>query len=101
MKPSTATDGGEVVGSAMSRLAATIRHKLSTGALPARNPVQVRLGYGRGQPCTACEHPIPPSEPEYEFDAGKAPPVRFHLECYGLWDAERRRRGSRPRTASE
>jgi hypothetical protein len=79
----------------MSKLAETIRRKLGTGALPTRDPVQVRLGYGRGQPCSACEHPIPLSEPEYEFDAGKGRTVRLHLECYGLWEAERRRGGSR------
>jgi len=81
----------------MPRLAETIRHTLGTGALPARDPGQVRLGYGRGQLCSACGRSMPASEPEYEFEADDGGTVRFHLECYRLWEAESRRRGWRRR----
>jgi len=86
--------------SVVSRLADTIRHKLDTGALPTRDPVQVRLGYGRGETCSACGHPVPSSEPEYDFDASKGRTVRLHVECYRLWESERRRAGTRPRAES-
>ena len=84
----------------MSRLAETIRHKLATGVLPARGPVEVRLGHGQGKPCSACEGRILHSQPEYEVEDRTGFTVRFHLGCFGLWEAERGRRGLRPQAES-
>ena len=77
----------------MPRLAETIGQKLATGVLPARGPVEVRLGYGHGQPCSACEQRILHSQPEYEVADRTGFTVRFHLVCFGLWEAECQRRG--------
>jgi hypothetical protein len=75
------------------RLVEIIRDKLDAGLLPRRQTVKTWAGYGRSQPCSACDAPILPTQTEYEFDGGARPAYRFHVGCYGLWEAERRRRG--------
>ena len=84
----------------MFSLPEVIRHKLDTGVLPARGPVEVRLGYGHGKPCSACERRILHSQPEYEVEDRTGFTVRFHLGCFGLWEVERGRGRSRPRAES-
>ncbi|HEX9818504.1 MAG TPA: hypothetical protein VGD07_02700 [Methylomirabilota bacterium] len=76
----------------MPTLGQIIREKVADGRLPVREPVKTWAGYGRGQPCSACELPILAAQAEYEFEDGDAT-YRFHIGCYGLWEAERRRRG--------
>jgi hypothetical protein len=41
------------------------RDKLDVGMLPRDWPIKLWAGNGSGKPCTACEHPSPPSEPKY------------------------------------
>jgi len=69
--------------------------------LPCDRPVKLWAGPGSGKPCTVCERPILSAQAEYEptqaeyelqYDDGR-PVVRFHAECYGLWQAELRRCG--------
>lgn len=74
------------------RLVEIIRDKFDAGFLPQHEPTKTWSGNGRGQPCSACDAPILPSQTEYQFD-GAAPVYRFHVGCWGLWEAERRRRG--------
>ena len=70
-----------------------IREKLDAGTLPSQDPTKVWTGRGRGNLCAACDQVILP--PEVEFEAQyKRGAVRFHMGCSGLWEAERRRRGT-------
>jgi len=73
-------------------LARIIRSKLEDGTLPHEEPNRLRASIGSGELCTACERPIPPSQTEYEPQYHSRATIRLHLGCYGLWDAERRRR---------
>ena len=71
--------------------------KLLTGALPREEPVKVRVGYGRDEPCMACGAPILPSQTMYELQMPDETRVPMHLGCHGLWLAERIRYGWVPR----
>jgi len=77
-------------------LADLVRDKLDAGTLPHDSPVKLWAGHGRGQLCTVCEQPILTSQVEYEPQYDGHPPVRLHVGCHSLWEAERRRRGYLP-----
>ena len=74
------------------RMVEIIRDKFDAGLLPWRELAKTWAGPGRGQPCSAWNAPVLPTQTEYEFD-GAGPAYSFHVGCYGLWEAERRRRG--------
>jgi len=71
-----------------------IREKLDAGMLPLAINVLVFTGYGSGRCCDGCEEVISPGHVEHEYESADGQTARFHLECAGLWEAERRRRGS-------
>ena len=77
-------------------LAEIVRDKLDVSALPREEPVKLWAGNGRGEPCTVCEQPILRSQVEYEPQYAGRAPIRLHIGCHGLWQAERRRRGYLP-----
>jgi hypothetical protein len=83
----------------MLTLAEIIRQKIDDGRLPEHSSMKTWAGYGRGNPCSACEQPIAPAQTEYEVDAGDHT-YWLHIGCYGLWEAERRRRGLTKREES-
>lgn len=66
-----------------------IRDKLTEGVLPRTAPPNIYAGYGQGDLCAGCDHPIDHDEVEYEFGNGQR--VRMHLGCAALWQAELRR----------
>jgi len=74
------------------KLADLIRVKLDERRLPREDPDKVRSGYGSAVPCDACEARIRPAQVEYSFAINGAF-YRFHIGCFGLWEAERIRRG--------
>jgi hypothetical protein len=77
-------------------LAQRIAEKIDAGLLPTAKPQKVWAGYGRRAACSACEQPMLPAQTEYEFaDATGTFTYRFHIGCYGLWEAACRRRGFR------
>ena len=73
-----------------------VRDKIEAGTLPLDRPTKLWAGHGSGKPCASCEQPIPPSQVEYEPQYDESPPIRLHVGCHGLWEAERRRRGYPP-----
>ena len=81
-------------GSAVPKsLADLVRDKLDAGTLPHESPVKMWAGRGSSQPCTACEQPILKAQVEYEPQYDGRAPIRLHVDCHGLWQAERRLRG--------
>jgi hypothetical protein len=77
-------------------LADDIRAKLDRGELPGRRPRKVLAGFGFRETCAGCPDPIQPAQAHYEVDLEGAGAVSFHLGCFGLWDAELRRRAILP-----
>ena len=68
--------------------------KLGDGTLPLTRPEKLSAGAGSGAPCTGCGEPIYPMQIEYELDfEGRRQTLKLHLECAGLWEALRLRRG--------
>jgi hypothetical protein len=85
----------------MTNLADRIRDKLNVGLLPQVAGQRVSRGYGRGEPCSACGVAILPAQAQFELDAYVGSTTyRFHLGCYGLWQAECLRRGGRRKGAA-
>ncbi|PYO19610.1 MAG: hypothetical protein DMD85_18030 [Candidatus Rokuibacteriota bacterium] len=80
----------------LTSLAMMVSKKVEAGTLPTEAPVKLWAGNGRGEPCTACEQPILKSQAEYEPQYDGRAPIRLHVGCHGLWEAERRRRGYLP-----
>jgi hypothetical protein len=78
------------------RLGDKVRSKLLSGALPRGEPVKTWAGYGRGEPCMACDAPILPAQVAYEMDMADGSKVPMHMGCHGLWVAERTRHGWGP-----
>ena len=77
-----------------AELRALILRKLEDGTLPCDRPREIFARSGRGDRCDACGESIHPLQVEYEFDSpGHRHTVRLHLECAGLWEAFRLRRG--------
>jgi hypothetical protein len=76
-------------------LADKVRRKLEAGTLPLDTPKTLWKGIGSGKPCSVCEEVILPADVEFEpqYNDGRAV-VRFHVGCHGLWEVERRRRGT-------
>jgi hypothetical protein len=80
----------------MADLGDVIRDKLDAGLLPRQPAQTASRAYGDGQPCSACGVTILPVQAKYELDLHDGSTTyRFHLGCYGLWQAECRRRGWR------
>jgi len=74
-------------------LADLVRDKLDAGTLPHDSPVKLWASRGRNQLCAVGEQPILRAQVEYEPQYDGRAPIRLHLGCHGLWEAERRRRG--------
>lgn len=66
-----------------------IRRKVRAGTLPTTTPSQVWVGESRGEPCDACDRPIPRGEMEYEAHVIGQGVFRFHRKCFDLWHQER------------
>jgi len=73
-------------------LADLIRQKLDEHRLPREDPGKVWGGYGSLVPCDACDDKILLAQVEYSFTIDEVF-YRFHIGCFGLWEAERIRRG--------
>jgi hypothetical protein len=73
-------------------LRALIRTKLRSGRLPYDSIPRVWGGSGAGEICDACEKVIPGEQMVIEgiaLDGGRQP-LQLHVQCFGIWDDERR-----------
>ena len=70
-----------------------IRQKLQNGRLPYNSIPRVWGGRGNGEDCDACDIII--TEYDWVIEgislAGGRRPLQLHLECFHLWEQERRR----------
>jgi hypothetical protein len=77
-----------VVDSYWARL--IIRRRIQDRRLPSGRAIDVLDGIGDGRPCDACADVIRPDQPAVRaiisFDWLS---VRFHAECFEIWDLER------------
>ena len=71
----------------MASLSARIRLKISSGTLPTYQAPKVYGGKGNGGQCDACDCPI--IDVELEFDAMNGRVIRFHPDCFRVWNVER------------
>jgi hypothetical protein len=67
-------------------LAASIRDKIRSGALPLppEPPAKYFAGKGTGQLCGVCEQAITAEYLEFEVDVGGRT-LRFHEKCLDMW----------------
>jgi hypothetical protein len=69
-----------------------VRHKLQTGALPRNSIPRIWGGPGNGETCDACESVVTKDEWVIEgisLAEGRKP-LHLHVECFHLWERERR-----------
>ena len=78
----------------MSRLGDTIRMKLESGVLLRERPEKLMAGHGDDEPCSACDSPILRAQVEWSIGNNRSVTHRFHLGCFGLWQAEVRKLGA-------
>jgi hypothetical protein len=74
-------------------LAEKIRRKIDDGNLPRARPDKLYSCYGDGSPCSGCGAAVHSAQIRYLFEVGDAA-YQFHIGCFGLWEAELRRRGT-------
>jgi hypothetical protein len=68
----------------------TIRHKIEDGRLPRDRFSSVWGGPSAGETCDACDAVLATEQVVIEGTGLALGPVRFHVQCFQLWDAERR-----------
>src|ERR687897_513422 len=73
-------------------LADEIRRKVDQGELPSARPEKLYSRYGDGSPCSACGADVHAAQIRYLLALGDAT-YQLHIGCFGLWEAELRRRG--------
>ena len=67
-----------------------IQHRLREHRLPRGRAVGIRETHGNGQPCDACDEPIDSKQRAVlAMVSLEWMSVRFHVDCYTLWEAER------------
>ena len=67
-----------------------IQRRLWDGRLPHEHSVEVSCGPGTRRTCDGCGTPILPRETmTLRIDAGDWREMRFHQECFEIWDEER------------
>ena len=75
----------------MKGIAQLIRVKLADGRLPRKQYDKLFGSHGSREPCDACGEIIGPAQIEYELEFRKGEPIRLHLGCFGIYEAQRLR----------
>jgi hypothetical protein len=66
-----------------------IRQKLAAGVLPTGRMMRTWRGLGNRTPCHACAEVLAWDDLMIEGFTPTGVVMRFHTECFELWDAER------------
>ena len=80
-----------------------IRSKLNDGGLPYNSMPRFWGGPGDGEQCDACDTRITKEQLAIEGIASThtdEKPIQFHVKCFYVWDAERRRAIAPPRDST-
>ena len=77
-----------------------IRAKLADGRLPHDSIPRVWGGPGAGEACDACEEIIRKPQMEMEGIGTGGCGIQMHVECFYMWDQERRALGHEPSASS-
>ena len=67
-----------------------IRSRLSDGRLPHDRIPHVWGGPGNNETCEACSETIAKAQLVIEAMAAAGTEIHFHVQCFNLWDTERR-----------
>jgi hypothetical protein len=67
----------------------TIRARLREGVLRSDAALRTWFGQGQHHPCVACDRTIHATDRECEADFTDGLTLRFHRECFYVWDDER------------
>ena len=78
-----------MVDKELAHLSLLTRARIQAGKLPITAPVKVWAGQGDGRPCDVCDHPILPTDVEYETEMSGPQTFWFHSRCLGVWHQER------------
>jgi hypothetical protein len=76
---------------AWSRKPAGIRNRIALGELPNKEAERLYIGPGDGATCDGCGESIGENSLEYQFDVRLekwSRRLRFHHECFQLWEKE-------------
>jgi hypothetical protein len=68
----------------------SIRKKLAQEFLPFNHIERVWGGPAKGEQCDGCDEVIPEGTLIMEGINPKGQPIQFHVECFYIWDQERR-----------
>lgn len=60
---------------------------VARGLLPTNLPSRTWGGFGVGDSCAACGHPITPEQLETEFEDSRRRPYHLHIQCFAAWEA--------------
>jgi hypothetical protein len=79
----------------------SVHQRINDRRLPLGSAVAIREMLGDGQPCDACEEPISPREKlVLAMVSLEWMSLRFHADCYQVWDAGRLALVSQPSSGS-
>jgi len=67
-----------------------IRHRIEDGRLPRDRTIELWRGAGFGHTCDGCGLTITTADRMSLICADDWRAVRFHVECFQIWDTERR-----------
>jgi hypothetical protein len=59
--------------------------KIAEGGLPWDTHESASLRHGGGDCCDGCDEPVLASSIEVGVVFTRAAPLRFHLDCFGIW----------------
>ena len=69
---------------------ASIRTKLARSILPYNSIERLCGGPAKGEMCNGCDEVVPQGTLVMEGASAEGPGVQFHVECFYIWDQERR-----------
>jgi hypothetical protein len=77
-------------------LRSLIREKLASGRLPHDSIPRIWGGPGQGEMCDACDEVITKPQMLMEGISETGPGIQMHVQCFYVWDAERKVIGHEP-----
>ena len=83
------------------RLRTILRDKLANGSLPHDSIPRIWGGPGAGETCDACEEVVTKPQMLMEGISENGRGIQMHVQCFYMWDNERRPIGHEPSSPSD